>query len=163
MKKINFLSKLRKDKKLEVVEPSEEMSSSYLRKAEDCLKSAKILFQNKLYENSISEAYYCMYNSLSSLLFRTGIKCENHSAAVILLNELFNQHELFKIISFAKTERIDKQYYAEDQQTFKIGEDSCKEMILKSEDFLVKIKVLISNLNNKDIEDYRNKFMFLSE
>lgn len=51
MKKQNFLSKLKKEGKLGLVEPSEEIKLSYLQKAENCLKSAKILFQNKLYVN----------------------------------------------------------------------------------------------------------------
>lgn len=74
------------------------MKLSYLMKAENCLKSAKILFQGQLYENSISEAYYCMYNSLLSLLFKIGIKSENHSASVIIFDKLFNQPELTKIL-----------------------------------------------------------------
>ncbi len=60
MKKADFLRKLRKERKLEIAEPSEEIKISYLQKAENCLKSAKLLFQNQLYENSTSEAYYCM-------------------------------------------------------------------------------------------------------
>ncbi len=44
MKKNNFLSKLRKEDKLELVEPSENVKDSYMGKSRDCLKSAKILF-----------------------------------------------------------------------------------------------------------------------
>ena len=47
MKKPDFLSKLKKDGKLESVEPSEEICSSYLKKADDCLKSAKILLKKR--------------------------------------------------------------------------------------------------------------------
>ena len=73
MKKQNFLSELKRTGKLRIVEPSEEICSSYLEKSNNCLISAKILLKNKLYENSVSEAYYAMYNSLTALLFRTGI------------------------------------------------------------------------------------------
>lgn len=163
MKKVNFLNKLKKEGKLELVEPSQEMKSSYLQKAENCLKSAKILFQNQLYENSVSEAYYCMYNSLLALLFKVGIKCENHSASIILLKKLFNAQELFKIISFAKEERIDKQYYVESKQTFKVTEDSCRNMTLKAEDFLLKMKLFISKINNEDINSIRENFQTLTE
>ena len=89
MKKANFLSELREKGKLELVEPSEEIKESYLRKADNCLKSAKILLENDLYENSIGEAYYAMYDCLLALLHKTGIKSENHSASVILLKRLF--------------------------------------------------------------------------
>ncbi len=63
MKELDFLNKLKKKNIIELVEPSEEMKRSYLIKSENCLKSAKILFKNDLYENSTSEAYYCMYNT----------------------------------------------------------------------------------------------------
>lgn len=158
MKKPAFLSKLKKEGKLSIVEPSEEIKASYLQKAENCLRSSKILLQNKLYENSVSEAYYCMYNSLVALLFKAGIKSENHSASIVLLKELFNEKELFKIISFAKKERIDKQYYVETEQALKLTEGSCKEMMLKAEDFLVKTKLVIGQLNSDEVKSIRNKF-----
>jgi len=34
-------------------------------------------------------AYYSMYYSVLALFFATGIKCENHTAAIILLREIF--------------------------------------------------------------------------
>lgn len=89
------------------------MKMSYLTKAENCLKSSKILFLNELYENSTSEAYYCIYNSLLALLFKIGIKSENHSASIILFEKLFNNKDLAGIALWAKEERIDKQYYVE--------------------------------------------------
>jgi hypothetical protein len=42
MKRPGFLSKLKKEGRLELVEPSEEMCTSHLQKAGDCLKSARI-------------------------------------------------------------------------------------------------------------------------
>ena len=134
------------------------MKLSYLIKTENCLKSAKILFQSQLYENSTSEAYYCMYNSLLALLFKIGIKSENHSGSIILFDKLFENKELTKIISRAKEERIDKQYYVETQQIIKVTKESCNEMILKTEDFLIKMKLLISELNNEKISFARKSF-----
>ena len=161
MKELTFLKKLKRKGVIELVESSEEMKSSYLIKADNCLKSAKILFQSQLYENSISEAYYCMYNSLLSLLFKIGIKSENHSASIILFDKLFGNKEMVKIISWAKGERIDKQYYVETQQIVKVTKESCNEMILKAEDFLVKMKLLINELNNEKIGSARDSFVKL--
>src|SRR3989344_5357445 len=161
MKELNFLKKLKRKGIIELVESSEEMKLSYLTKAENCLKSANILFQNRLYENSTSEAYYCMYNSLLSLLFKIGIKSENHSASIILLDKLFEKEDLVKIISWAKEERIDKQYYVESQQIVKVTKESCNEMMLKAEDFLVKMKLLINELSNEKISSVRDNFMNL--
>ena len=161
MKELSFLKKLKRKGIIKLVESSEEMKSSYLKKAENCLKSAKILFQSQLYENSTSEAYYCMYNSLLAVLFKIGIKSENHSASIILFDKLFENKDLTKIISWAKEERIDKQYYVETQQIVKVTKDSCSKMILKSEDFLVKMRLLINELGNEKINSARNSFVKL--
>ena len=158
MKKIIFLKNLIKSRKLELVEPSNEMKSSYLSKSENCLKSSIILFKNKLYENSTSEAYYCMYNCLLALLFQIGIKSENHSASIILFERLFDNKELAKIALWAKEERIDKQYYVETQQIIKATKESCNEMINKAEDFLLKMKIIINELGNEDIKNIRKSF-----
>lgn len=158
MKEINFLKKLKREGKIELVKPSEEMKLSYLIKSENCLKSSKILFQNQLYENSISESYYCMYNSLLALLFKLGIKSENHSASIILFRKLFNNPDLVKIISWAKEERIDKQYYVETKQIIKVTKESCNEMILKGENFLIKMKVFISELKNEETNSIKENF-----
>ncbi len=158
MKELNFLKKLKRKGTIKLIESSEEMKSSYLIKADNCLKSAKILFSSQLYENSTSEAYYCIYNSLLSLLFKIGIKSENHSASITLFDKLFENKELVKIISWAKEERIDKQYYVETQQIVKATKESCNEMILKAEDFLVKMKLLISELSNEKISSARDSF-----
>ena len=159
MKELIFLKKLKRKKVVELGEPSEEMKSSYLIKAENCLKSAKILFQSRLYENSTSEAYYCMYNSLLALLFKIGIKSENHSASILLFDKLFNKPDLTKIVLWAKGERIDKQYYVETQQIIKITKESCNEMILKTEDFLIKMKLLINEINSEKITSVREEFI----
>jgi len=158
MKEIIFLKKIRKKKKIELVEPSEEMKLSYLIKAENCLKSSKILFQNRLYENSTSEAYYCIYNSLLALLFKTGIKSENHSASIILFDKLFGYRDLAKIALWAKEERIDKQYYVETQQIIKVTKESCSEMIVKAENFFLKVRIILKKINNAKVSSIRESF-----
>src|SRR3989344_4630152 len=111
MKNSDFLSKLKKEGKLEPVEPSEEISISYEKKSIECREVAKLAFENGYFESAITQSYYSMYNAVLSLFFKCGIKCENHSAAAILLKEIFTQEELYAIFSKAKEERIDKQYY----------------------------------------------------
>lgn len=165
MKETDFLKTIKREGKIELVEPSEEMKSSYLKKSEDCLKSAKILLQNQLYENSTSEAYYSMYNALLALLFKVGIKSENHSTSLIILNKLFHEEKLYKLVSYAKGERIDKQYYVESQQMSKVSRESCNDMVLKTEDFLVNMKLLISQISNEKVNSIRGLFreLFMSD
>src|SRR3989338_7199570 len=145
MKNRGFLSKLKEDGKLELVDPSEEVYRSYLEKSDGCMKSAKILLDNNLYENSITMSYYAMYNSLTALLFKTGIKCKNHSASILLLKKLFQNNELFKIISISKEERIDKQYYVSSKDK-PLTKDSAEDMIKKAEKFFVNIRLFMDSL-----------------
>lgn len=157
MKKNNFLNKLKIEGKLELVEPNEEVCESYLEKSDNCLASAKLLLNNELYENSVSMSYYAMYNSLIALLFRTGIKCENHAASILLLKLLFDKKELFKLISDAKEERIDKQYYVTTEKD-ELTKESTQELLLNAESFVVRMKLIIKNLNNEYTEEIREKF-----
>ena len=64
-----------------------------------------------------------MYNMLTALLYFAGIRCENHSASIIILKELFGIDN--SKISFAKTERVDKQYYID----FKISKTEVESLI----------------------------------
>lgn len=109
MKSINFLKKLHSENKLDLVEQSNNISLDYIKKSSNSLKAAKILKEQNLLEESVSMAYYSMYHILTSLLFKIGIKCENHTGSIILLKELLNLDN--SEISFAKSERVDKQYY----------------------------------------------------
>jgi len=153
----HFLNQLKHEEKLDLVEPSEDICSSYSEKSAGCLKSAKILLQNDLYENSISMSYYAMYNLLLALLFRIGIKCENHSGSILLLKLLFAEKELYKIISAAKKERIDKQYYITTEKDG-ITKDIAEELLHDAEEFVLKMKVVMRNLNNDSIGELRRKF-----
>ena len=84
--------------------------------------------------------------SLIALLFRIGIKSENHSGSVILFKRLFDEPNLFGLISFAKKERIDKQYHVSSKKNLDLTIESTKDMVEKAENFLISIKILIKNL-----------------
>ena len=152
-----FLNKLKKEGKLELVEPSEDICNSYSEKSANCSKSAKLLLQNNLYENSIGQSYYAMYNILLALLFRVGIKCENHGGSILLLKLLFGEDDLYKLISDAKKERIDKQYYVTTEKD-EITTEIADELLNNAEDFVLNMKVIIKNLNNDFVEELREKF-----
>ena len=152
MRKIGFLSKLHKEGKLQLVEPSETVRDSYIAKSESNLVSAKILLDNARLEEAVSLAYYSMYHMLGALLFLVGIKCENHAASIILLKAVFDIDN--KDISFAKEERIDKQYYTD----FQIAAEDVGDTIQTAEEFNKKLLDFISRLNSQKTEEYREKF-----
>ena len=141
---MNFLIKLFKERKLELVETSDEIKESYLEKSESCLISSKILFDNDRLEESVGLAYYSMYNAVLALFFKCGIKCENHAASIILLKEVFDFDNTN--LSEAKKERIDKQYYV----GFEVTKDDVKKAIEVTEDFNHGLLDFISKVNNEN-------------
>lgn len=102
MNKYTFLHRMQKKGKIKMVEPSEEIFNSYILKSEDCTKSSKLLLDEGLYENSISLSYYSMYNALTALFFKIGLKCENHTASIILFKIVFKDEDLYDMIKEAK-------------------------------------------------------------
>jgi len=155
MKKINFLVKLFDEGKLQLVNSSEEIKDSYIKKSESNIISAKILLENNKLEESVSLVYYSMYHMLTALLFKVGIKCENHSASIILLKELFSIDN--SGIFFAKKERVDKQYYTD----FYVTKQEVIESVKTAEDFNKRLLDFISKLNNQKIKEYKEKFKML--
>ena len=153
MKKIQFLIKLKEEGKLELVEPSDNLKESYLSKSESHFEAAKLLLNAKKVEESVSMSYYAMYHCLLALLFRCGIKSENHTGSIILLKELFGEFKLWKEISFGKKERVDKQYYVD----FRVNEKDCEDMLGKAEDFVVNIKRIIKDLNEEKVNNIRKE------
>ena len=152
---LGFLRKLSKEGKLKIVEPSDNISKSYTIKSDNCLRAAKVLQKEGLYENSVSEAYYSMYNSVISLMFKCGIRCENHSAAIIILNEIFDMNELKGKLSSAKKERIDKQYYVADPESAKITEEVSAKMVKDAEDFVLNLKFFLGRIKTGEIKNYQ--------
>jgi hypothetical protein len=143
-----FLNKLKKEGKIKIVEPSVNISEAYLVKSENCLRSAKILVDNELYENSITESYYSMYNSALSLLFRFGIKSENHALSIQLLKDLFSLEDSSEKLQNAKKERIDKQYYISE----KVSRDLAEAMVKDSEQVINEVKAYLNKIISSDID-----------
>ena len=151
MKKINFLNKLHKEGKLQEAEPSEEIKKAYLQRSNESLSSAKALMKIGNLKDAVALAYYSMYHSLLAALFKIGIKCENHAAAIILLKEVFNIENT--TISKAKSERVDKQYYVD----FEVNKEETENAIKTAEEFISEMNNLIATLNEEKIKELHKK------
>ena len=158
---LDFLSKLKKERKLELVEISEEICTSYEKKSKDCLKASRVLLKENLCENSIGEAYYAMYNILQSLYYMCGIKCENHTAASLLLDKVFNLDIEYKTFLEAKKDRIDSQYYITPKQSKPATKESAQTLISTANNFILKISEFKTKLKLSEIEEIRKKFQKL--
>jgi uncharacterized protein (UPF0332 family) len=131
------------------------MKIAYLKKSESHLTSARLLLDNDLFEQSVSMAYYSMYYSVLALFFAAGIKCENHTAAIILLKEVFSIDNAD--LEYAKTERIDKQYYV----TSAPIRNDVVALIHTAESLNAELLDVIDRLTNEKIEKFRKKLKSL--
>lgn len=127
------------------------MTLAYLEKSTRSLQSSKATFDIKNYEDSVALAYYSMYYSVLALFFRIGLKCENHSAAIILLKKVFDIDN--RTISEAKTERVDKQYYVD----FDVTKAEVLDMLGIAEEFNANLLHYIDNINQDEIVELRKK------
>jgi uncharacterized protein (UPF0332 family) len=92
-----------------------------------------------------------MYYSVLALLFKIGIKSENHTGSTLLLKEIFNLDvsELQK----AKKDRVDKQYYVD----FSTTKKEVLNAIILAEEFNAKIKLKIDTISLSEVEQYNKK------
>ena len=159
MKKSNFLNKLKVEESLKLVEPSEEISKSYLIKSDKCIQVAKLAYDAGIYENAVSEAYYSIYNTVMSLFFKCGVNCENHSGTILLIKELFKVEELYHIFSEFKKDRIDNQYYIPILDTEPINKEKCNERIRTAQKFNAELRAYTGKITNQEISNIRKKFV----
>jgi uncharacterized protein (UPF0332 family) len=151
MRRPSFLIRLGREGKLQEVEPSEEIKKAYLQRSDESLSSAKALLKIGNLKDSVALAYYSMYHCLLAALFRIGIKCENHAAAILMLKEVFGMDN--KEISKAKKERVDKQYYVD----FEVNKDEVEGAIRSAEVFISGMDSLIAKLNEDDVGKLHEK------
>lgn len=153
MIKTDFLAKLFDEKKIQIVEPSENIKNAYLIRSEESIKSSKLLADVGNLNDSTAMAYYSMYYSVLALFYRIGLKCENHTASIILLKGIFGIDT--KELEKAKRERIDNQYYID----FHITKLELEKMIKIAESFNSEIIGFIDSLNENEITRFRNKLL----
>lgn len=148
----SFIKKLIKQEKIKIAVPSDNVCTSYLDKSEKSLLSSKTLLKIQNFDDATALTYYSMYYSVLALLYKIGIKSENHAGTLILLKELFNIDN--KIISDAKKERVDKQYYVE----FEATEKDVKEGIHIAEEFTSIIREKINKISLSESKKIKKTF-----
>jgi uncharacterized protein (UPF0332 family) len=138
---------------IRIIDPNTNLADAYIRKAEDGLSSLR---SNLTKDWKISIAYYTVYFSLYAILMRIGIKCEIHSCTIEFvkryLKEYFSSEET-DFFERALEARIDAQYYIDRS----VPDKQYQEMLKKTPEMLVKCKNIIQRLNEKKIEEIRNK------
>lgn len=139
---------------LSLVEPNQDLANAYIKKAEEALESMRV---NIIKDWKISTAYYTIYFSLYAILMKLGVKCEIHSCTIEFakrfLKDYFEETELDFTEDSLKA-RIDSQYYIDRT----VPDEQYKKMMKNAPEFLVKCKSVLIKLNEKKVNNIRDKF-----
>ena len=88
---------------------------------------------------------------------RIGVKCENRACSILAAEYLLGEGRT-KTIDGHKDKRIDAQYY------MKIGkEDQVEKMLQEAKEFVSLFDEIISNINEEEINSYREKISNISK
>lgn len=129
---------------IKLTEPKPHLSMSYIQEADETLEN---VFSAKGKWKTIT-AYYACYSAIYSVLVRCGIKSEIHECTLELMDLFDFTKDEKDFLRNLKDDRIQAQYYL-------------KSIMLKDEDsvknFILRCKVILTNLNTKNIGDIRKK------
>lgn len=121
--------------------------SLLIKKSEERIKSEKILLREKLYNDSISRAYYSFFDSANALLVTKGLSAKTHAGVISLFSLHFIKTKLIsvkyiKLFRRAKEAREEADY----ELLKKFFKEDAEEIIAAAEDFLQFVK---ENFNKK--------------
>jgi len=144
---------------IRLVDPSENLSESYIKMSENALGTMNRERKYNL-AFSISACYYSMYYSLYSVLMKLGVKCEIHSCTLKFMEEFlkdFYTKEEIKTLSKAFDLRTIAQYYVDKVLNTK----DVDFIIAQAPLFVNSSKRILSEINEKDVERTRKRIQEL--
>jgi uncharacterized protein (UPF0332 family) len=139
---------------IEPVEPNENLSKAYMKKAESSLQTAAILKENR--DWSIIASYYSMYFALYSILMKIGMKCEVHSCTIEFMKRFLQDYFTREECEFLKDSmkaRTDTQYYVDRR----VPDEQYRKILEKTPLFLVKCREVLLKINEEEVDGIRNK------
>ena len=134
-----------------LVEPNDNLASAYLKKAEDAMKAMHSVVS---FDWKISTGYYSMYFSLYSVLMKIGIKSENHTCTIEIMQHLLNgffTSDECEMLGKARRARVETQYYVASN----VSETFCGTLSKRVPRFLVKCRSIVEGLDEKQVERLR--------
>ncbi len=149
---------IRKSRGIVLVRPNRNICDSYQKKADETIKSVKILKEAKQYPDAISLAYYGRYNIVYAFLMKCGIKSEIHDCTIALIRFLFSDRissNLLDELELARKQRIDEQYYTNKH----LNEKQIHKNLDSLPTFVLTIQEIIYSLKDEDIEKLRKRII----
>ena len=150
---------LKQNKGIKIVKPSENLTTAYLKKSRNALKSMDINAEADITEWAISASYYAKYFAVYALLAKIGAKSEIHDCTIALFEYLFNDtipEETLKELKDSKEDRVETQYYTQETNI------DLPQTRKKTKKFVLYIESTIDNLNPEKIAALQKKLKTLT-
>ena len=126
-------------------------------KAQEKLNASKSNFDNKLYEDSVSRAYYSVFHIISALLFTKGLTFSTHSQVIGNFNKEFIFEGLFPKDFNKKIEKLFRLRQTGDYDIDnKIDIIQAENSIKDAELIYEKCLIYLTNIYNKDKSFWEN-------
>ncbi len=154
MNKIRWCLNVKRGVKL--TRPNENLSKSYIKKAEDSLMSMRVNMREGIKDWASSAAYYARYHILYALFMKCGIKSEIHECTIEIARAFFGDmipNDRIKELENAKIQRINLQYYTDRL----VEESELNENMETAGDFVMELKNVIGKIDSESIEAIRRK------
>jgi uncharacterized protein (UPF0332 family) len=142
-----------------LVEPNDNLAAAYLKKAEDAMDAMHSVASS---DWKISTAYYSLYFSLYAVLTKIGIKSENHTCTIVLMQHLlegFFTPDECEMLEKARQARVETQYYVTSDAPTIVSDALAKQVPR----FLVKCSGIVDGLTEKEVQALRKTFSKLVE
>ena len=148
---------LHQNRGLRLIDPNENMSKSYMEKAEESRKAMDMHFKEGLPNWVTIAAYYTEYFAFYALALKFGIKCEIHECT-IALSELFVKNgiihrEIHENLKKAKQNRINAQYYIRES----LNKEKIKEEVIEAKNFVLFMKEKLEKITENEIVGLRDQ------
>ena len=147
---------------IELIEPNQNVSSAYLKKAHTSLRSMDINYKESILDWTVDAAYYARYQVVYALMQRIGVKCEIHDCTIELFRFLFNDsfdEELFLELKRAKEQRINLTYYTDRL----VSVEDIKKNVYSASNFVLKVEEFLSVLTPSKIKIIKEKLVLIFE
>jgi len=153
---------LRQKKGIRIIEPNENLSKAYIRKAKSSLNTMNAALQIKETDWILTTAYYARYFALYALLMKLGIRSEIHDCSIAIARLLTRHRILNKNlvtdISQAKQIRIETQYYV----TQELKQTKIRRNVESAHKFVLEIEKIIENITTDQIKNIRTHLKRMS-
>lgn len=119
-----------------------EEQEEKLEVAEERLSSAKLLLENRRYEDAVSRAYYSMFHSAKALLLEKGSDPRTHSGTASELGKLFRE-ELGKELTREFSRVQEKREKADYGEIIDLEKEEAEKIVETAETFISDVKEII--------------------